>query len=73
MRRFGWVVGVLVFGLAGALVGVVPDGVSAVAAKTRCRATAFVTNVRSDSVSTIADHGGAVLMETHTSTRRRPH
>jgi hypothetical protein len=31
---------VLVFGLAGALVGVVPDGVSAAAARARCRATA---------------------------------
>jgi YVTN family beta-propeller protein len=39
--------------LAGALVGVAPDGVSAVAARSRCRATAFVTNSNSDSVSTI--------------------
>jgi hypothetical protein len=44
MRRFRWVRGVLVFGLSGALVGVVPDGVSAVARRARCRATAFVTN-----------------------------
>jgi YVTN family beta-propeller protein len=53
MRRFRWVRGVVVFGLAGALVGVVPDGVSAVAGRARCRATAFVTNSNNDSVSTI--------------------
>jgi YVTN family beta-propeller protein len=34
-----------VLGLAGALVGVVPDGVSAVVARKDCRATAFVTRV----------------------------
>jgi YVTN family beta-propeller protein len=49
--RFRWVLGVVVFGLAGALV--VPDGLSAVAGRGRCRATAFVTNAGSDSVSTI--------------------
>jgi YVTN family beta-propeller protein len=51
--RFRWVLRVVVFGLAGALVGVVPDGLSAVAGRGRCRATAFVTNAGSDSVSTI--------------------
>jgi YVTN family beta-propeller protein len=40
-------------GLAGALVGVVPDGVSAVAARSRCRATAFVAVGSSSTVSTI--------------------
>src|SRR5262245_14807306 len=44
---------VVVFGLAGALVGVVPDGVSAVPARKECSATAFVTNALSASVSTI--------------------
>jgi YVTN family beta-propeller protein len=53
MRRFRSVVVVVVFGLAGALVGVVPDGVSAAATRARCRATAFVTNGQSASVSTI--------------------
>jgi YVTN family beta-propeller protein len=53
MRRFGWVRVVVAFGLAGALMGVVPDGVSAVAARSRCRATAFVPNNGSDTVSTI--------------------
>jgi YVTN family beta-propeller protein len=53
MPRFRWLLGALVLGLSGALVGVVPDGVSAVAAKTRCRATAFVTNGASGTVSTI--------------------
>jgi YVTN family beta-propeller protein len=48
-----WIRGVAVLGLAGALVGVVPDGVSAVAARSRCRPTAFVTNRESDTVSTI--------------------
>jgi YVTN family beta-propeller protein len=48
MRRL-----VVVFGLAGALVGVVPDGVSAVPARSRCRPTAFVTNHVSGTVSTI--------------------
>jgi YVTN family beta-propeller protein len=52
MRRFRWVLGALVLGLAGALVGVVPDGVSAVAAL-RCRATVFVTNAGNGTVSTI--------------------
>jgi YVTN family beta-propeller protein len=53
MARFRWVRRVLVFGLAGALVGVVPGGVSAVAARGRCRATAFVANTESGTVSTI--------------------
>jgi YVTN family beta-propeller protein len=44
---------VVVLGLAGALVGVVPVGVSAVPARKECRATAVVTNAMSDSVSTI--------------------
>src|SRR4029453_1362976 len=48
---FRWVVRVVVFGLAGALV--VPDGLSAVAGRGRCRATAFVTNAGSGTVSTI--------------------
>jgi YVTN family beta-propeller protein len=52
MRRFRRVFAVLVLGLAGALVGVVPDGVSAVAGRGRCRATAFVAN-RNGTVSTI--------------------
>ena len=51
--RLRWVRGVLVFGLAGALVGVVPDAVSAEAARDRCRATAFVANDSSGTVSTI--------------------
>jgi hypothetical protein len=53
MRRFPWVLGVLVLGLAGALVGVVPDRVSAVATRAPCRPTAFVTNNASGTVSTI--------------------
>jgi YVTN family beta-propeller protein len=53
MRPFRWVLGVVVLGLSGALVGVVPDGVSAVAARKECRVTAFVANGLSDSVSTI--------------------
>jgi len=53
MRRFRWASGVAVFALTGALVGVVPDGVSAVPARARCRATAFVTNTGSNTVSTI--------------------
>jgi YVTN family beta-propeller protein len=53
MRRFRWVRGVVVFGLAGALVGVVPSGVSAVPARAPCRPTAFVTNIGSGTVSTI--------------------
>jgi YVTN family beta-propeller protein len=50
--RLWRVLGVLVLGLAGTL-GVVPDGVSAVAARPRCQATALVTNSASESVSTI--------------------
>ncbi len=53
MQRFRWVRGVVVLGLAGALVGAVPDGVSAAPARKECRATAFVTNALSASVSTI--------------------
>jgi YVTN family beta-propeller protein len=53
MWPFRRVRGVVMFGLAGALVGVVPDGASAVAARARCRASAFVTNSASNSVSTI--------------------
>jgi YVTN family beta-propeller protein len=53
MQHFRLVRGVLVLGLAGALVGVVPSEGSAVPARKRCRATAFVTNTESDSVSTI--------------------
>jgi YVTN family beta-propeller protein len=53
MPRFRCVRGVAVLVLAGALVGVVPDGVSAVATRSRCRATAFVANTGSGTVSTI--------------------
>ena len=53
MRRFRCVLMVVVFGLAGALVGVVPDGVSAVPTGSRCRPTAFVGNGASGTVSTI--------------------
>jgi YVTN family beta-propeller protein len=53
MRRFRCARGVVALGLAGALVGVVPDGVSAVPARKECRATAFVTNALSGTVSTI--------------------
>src|SRR5215831_15883417 len=48
-----WVRGVVALGLAGALVGAFPGGVSAVAARSRCRPTAFVTNSGGGSVSTI--------------------
>jgi YVTN family beta-propeller protein len=53
MPRFRWGRGALALGLAGALVGVVPYGVSAVAGRARCRATAFVANASSGTVSTI--------------------
>jgi YVTN family beta-propeller protein len=53
MPRYRWVLVVVVLGLAGALVGVVPDGVSAVPARSRCRATALVNNFTSGTVSTI--------------------
>jgi YVTN family beta-propeller protein len=53
MRRFRWVRGVVVLALAGALVGVVPDEVSAVAGRGGCRPTAFVANGGSGTVSTI--------------------
>jgi uncharacterized protein YycO len=52
MRRFRWIHGFLMLGLAGALVGVVPDGVSAVA-RSRCRATAFVAITANNTMSTI--------------------
>src|SRR5262249_57993362 len=44
---------VVVVGLAGALVGAVPDGVSGEPSRSRCRVTAFVANSGSSSVSTI--------------------
>jgi hypothetical protein len=50
MQRFRWVLGVLVLGLASPLVGVVPDGASAVPARPRCRTTALVTNIYSGTV-----------------------
>src|SRR5262249_56056127 len=53
MRRFHWFRGVVVFGLAASWVGVVPGGVSAAVARGRCRATVFVANDPSDTVSTI--------------------
>ena len=53
MRRSGLVLVVVVFGLAGALVGVVPDRVSALPARARCRPTVAVTNQGSGTVSTI--------------------
>jgi YVTN family beta-propeller protein len=51
MRRFRLVGGVLVLGLAGALV--VPSGGSAEAGRAPCRPTAFVADNGSDTVSTI--------------------
>jgi YVTN family beta-propeller protein len=54
MPRFRWWVPVLAaLGLSAALVGVVPVGVSAVAARARCRGAVFVTNAGSGTVSTI--------------------
>src|SRR5262249_53901346 len=53
MRPLRWVRGVVVLGLAGALVGVVPNGVAAAAGRQRCRPTAFVTNRDGSTVSTI--------------------
>src|SRR5262245_17768218 len=57
MARQGTVVrcvrGVVVLGLAGALVGVVPEGVSAAPVRARCRPTVVVTNQSSGTVSTI--------------------
>jgi YVTN family beta-propeller protein len=53
MQRFRWVFGALVLGLSGALVGVVPGGVSAVAGRAQCRAAVFVANTLSGTVSTI--------------------
>src|SRR5262249_16514611 len=48
-----WVRAVVAFGLAGALVGVVPNGVAAVPAPARCQPTAFVANAGSNTVSAI--------------------
>jgi hypothetical protein len=45
MRRVRWVRAVVALGLAGALVGVVPDWVSAAAARKECRSTAFVSRI----------------------------
>jgi YVTN family beta-propeller protein len=53
MRRSRSVLVVVVFGVTGALVGMVPAGVSAVTARARCRAIALVTNSGSGTVSTI--------------------
>ena len=53
MRRSRRVLVFVVVGLAGALVGVVPAGVSAVPARSPCRPTAFVTNYGDGTVSTI--------------------
>jgi YVTN family beta-propeller protein len=53
MRQFRWVHGAMAFAVAGALVGVVPDGVSAVPARKECRSTAFVANLGDGTVSTI--------------------
>src|SRR5262245_13987734 len=63
MRRFTWGRGVLVVGLAGAVAGVVPSGVSALSIRVRCRATAVVTNYGSGTVSTI---------DVNTRTKNRP-
>jgi YVTN family beta-propeller protein len=43
----------VVLGLAGALVGVVPNEVSGAVGRAQCRSTAFVTNQFANSVSTI--------------------
>src|SRR5262245_14800627 len=48
-----WVRVVVVLGLAGALVGVAPERVSAVPARARCRPTVLVANGVSGTVSTI--------------------
>jgi YVTN family beta-propeller protein len=53
MRRIRWGRGALVFGLAGALVGVVPSRVPAAPARSRCRPFAFVANRLSGTVSAI--------------------
>jgi YVTN family beta-propeller protein len=53
--RLRWARAVVVLGLTGALVGVVPNGVSAVPARKVCRSTAFVTNGVSGTVSTIEE------------------
>jgi YVTN family beta-propeller protein len=53
MLPFRFVLGVVVLGLPGALVGVVPDRVSAVPARPRCRPTAFVSNNGGGTVSAI--------------------
>src|SRR5262249_5661456 len=51
VRRFWWVRGVVVLGLASALL--VPAGVSGASARRECRPTAFVPNNVSGTVSTI--------------------
>src|SRR5262245_33079737 len=54
MRRFRWVRVVVVLGLTGALVGVCPGEVSAMSARSRCRASAFVPRGdQSAAVSTV--------------------
>src|SRR5215211_1928339 len=53
MPRFRWVSGALVLGLAGALVGVIPNNVAAVAGRAPCRAIVLVANANSGTVSTI--------------------
>jgi|SRR5262249_3352683 len=53
MRRFPLVPVVVAFGLAGALASAAPTGASTRATRRRCRATAFVANNGSDTVSTI--------------------
>ena len=53
MRGIRCIPVVVVLGLAGAPVGVVPDGVSALPPRSRCRTTALVTNSGSGTVSTI--------------------
>jgi hypothetical protein len=53
----------VVFAAAGALVGVVPDAVSAAATRGRCRATAFVPNCDGNSVSTTGRRVGAAIAD----------
>src|SRR5829696_4584935 len=53
MRRFRSALVVVLFGLSGALVSVVPDEVAAVVGRGRCRATAIVYNLDGGTVSTI--------------------
>src|SRR5512132_441821 len=65
MRRFRWARAVVVLGLAGALVGVVPGGVSAVPARVRCRPTAFVTH----RISSTKDSGSVSTVDVKTRTK----